>query len=586
MAYYTATGNPPAATKGLSALLRNEFLLIQQAFAALGVPGSSALGTPFKWSTSTTMGDPGAGYLRVNNATLASATAAAIDLLNSNGVNVSAMLALMGTSTNPTKALLRLTKLSDTTQWVLYTVSALTSPGGYQNPTIAYVSGSATFLADDDIQVEIAIVGNKGDQGVQGINGNALTHETRTANTKLTVADCGKLIEITSGTFAQTIDPKSTFVSSGATGTLIYWNSGTGVVTFTPDTALPDLIDSNTTRVIYSGEMILLAPKGTGWTAIVLRPFVRTDTAAGSWQPEPGYAGWWIDADGSGTGGASGGGAGSGRGVNTNSGSGGSGGGGGNSGQNGQHGMQFVPAIKLAAKITGAGRGTIPYAPGAGGPGGASAAGGAGALSGAGGNPGTVGNLGTAGNATTFGTTNDAYYMSVGGGLVGNTAADDPRGQAGNAGNNSQAGGAPGQTDTAATTAAALPDINGVIKGPTENPITSAVAGVTQSSVAPGTNGGRGSDPSRNYYNGPGDVAGLGATNAPGGVGTATIGAGVPTTPATPPQAPPGCGGYGGGGGGGSAGVGAGGPSATAAGGNSAPGGLGGPGQISIRGVR
>lgn len=175
-AYYTATGNPPAATKGLSALLRAEFLLIQTAFATMGVPGSSALGAPFKWSTSTAASDPGAGYLRLNNATFASATAAYIDLTNSNGSDVTAMLDLMGTSTNPTKALLRLTKLSDTTKWLLFSVTALASPGGYKTATIAYVSGTATFAADDDIQLEIAIVGDKGNTGAAGTNGvNATT---------------------------------------------------------------------------------------------------------------------------------------------------------------------------------------------------------------------------------------------------------------------------------------------------------------------------------------------------------------------------------------------------------------------------
>ncbi len=403
----------------------------------------------------------------------------------------------------------------------------------------------------------------------------------RTSNTIITNADIGKRFVITSGTFAQTIAAVSTLQADFFVDV---FNFGTGVVTFTPSAALPDFINGNTTRVMYTGEEVRISLVSGVLSARVLRGFTLVDTAAGAWQPESGYAGWWVDADGSGSGGASGGSGGSGSGSSaSSSGKGGTGGGGGANGGSGQRARQWIDAARLAAKITGAGRGTIAYAPGAGGTGGAGRTGGIGATSGNQGNDGVVGLDGAAGNPTTFGTTNDSYYLTAAGG---NARSGGTSGGGGAGQRNGNAASA-GPTPTIAALTAAGPDIQMVFKTPSELTASSAAASAATAvaTPSPGSDGGRGGSHSLGPNVGAGDVT-SGATAAPGGVGSLTVGAATPATPATPPQAPAGCGGYGSGGGGGSCGVGvAGSNSATQNAGNSPAGGLGGPGQIRVRAV-
>lgn len=422
------------------------------------------------------------------------------------------------------------------------------------------------------------VAGTNGTNGTNGLS-NVFEYEGRAtgADVPLTAADAGKLVDITSGTFTQTIALKSTFTSNGDTSTLIYANSGSGIVTFTP--TAPDTIDGNTTRKVYPNEAFILAPASGGWTAIVVRPMHLLDTAAGTWQPEPGYAGWWSDAAGSGSGGGGGGSGGSGSGTNSsNGGGGGAGGGGGGAGSSGQVARQFIDAARLAARITA--RSPISYAPGAGGAGGAGRAGAPGATSGTSGNTvvsGTgTGATGSSGNSTTFGLSTESWY-SVGQGGVGGGVGGGP-----SSGSGGNTGGIAGTATLTAQRAGEAPDAYMVSRGATLAGSSGAAGTNSLSGSAAGKDGGAGGS-CAGPLTGSGDAT-SGATAAPGGVGSAVVGV-KPATPATPAAAPMACGGYGGGGGAGSAGVGGGAAAATGAGGDGGTGGTGGAGFIRIRGV-
>lgn len=116
-------------------------------------------------------------------------------------------------------------------------------------------------------------------QAITGLAKSKIVRSERTANTALSVADNGKWIDITSGTFAQT------FLAPAALGAG-WWcylrNSGTGDITIPAS-------DGRTNWIMYPGEMRLLQCDGTALWSIVLNAFYKVFTASGNFIKPPGY---------------------------------------------------------------------------------------------------------------------------------------------------------------------------------------------------------------------------------------------------------------------------------------------------------
>lgn len=111
-----------------------------------------------------------------------------------------------------------------------------------------------------------------------------LKRSARTSDTTLISGDTGYLIDITSGTFAQTFDP----VASLGDGWFIYIrNSGTGDITLDPDSS--ETIDGVTAYIMYPNEVRIVQCDGTTLRSIVLQGFNRTYTVSGSFVKPPGY---------------------------------------------------------------------------------------------------------------------------------------------------------------------------------------------------------------------------------------------------------------------------------------------------------
>lgn len=109
----------------------------------------------------------------------------------------------------------------------------------------------------------------------------------RTSNTALVDADCGKWIDITSGSFTQT------FGSRTAGWWCILGNSGTGDIGLTTDGVTYSMYPQEKRYVIYDG---------TNDYTILINAYYRTFTGSGTWTKAPGYR--FHDGEVDGTGGS------------------------------------------------------------------------------------------------------------------------------------------------------------------------------------------------------------------------------------------------------------------------------------------
>ena len=160
-------------------------------------------------------------------------------------------------------------KIWDGSAWVAAALSSVSASGVGVAP-----SGP---LTDTDVQSALSTLA-EGSLVFQG-------RSARSSNTALVASDCGKLIDITSGTFTQTFTAAATL---GPNWFCYIRNSGTGDITLDPNAS--ELIDGRTSYIMYPGETRLVTCDGTGFYTIVLTGYYRTFTATGTWVKPPGYA--------------------------------------------------------------------------------------------------------------------------------------------------------------------------------------------------------------------------------------------------------------------------------------------------------
>jgi hypothetical protein len=137
-----------------------------------GVTGTDGGGpncTLFRFSTTTTDADPGAGRVRLNNATQASATQAYIDNLNDNSIDVSTFLLTLGKAGST----LYLQDQSDASKFHLFSVDAdaVDATGYVRFPTISIIDSGSDLSNNAKIIVCISNVGATGPTGSAGATG-------------------------------------------------------------------------------------------------------------------------------------------------------------------------------------------------------------------------------------------------------------------------------------------------------------------------------------------------------------------------------------------------------------------------------
>jgi hypothetical protein len=129
-------------------------------------PGTSL---PYTFSTTTTDSDPGSGIVRFNNATQNAATEIYIDDEDSDGTNVSGVIALLAGGNNPSSVLgyVTIRKEFAPENFITMKITTLTSASGYTKlvGTVEASSGATPFSDTDNLYFSIDVSGDKGDPG-------------------------------------------------------------------------------------------------------------------------------------------------------------------------------------------------------------------------------------------------------------------------------------------------------------------------------------------------------------------------------------------------------------------------------------
>ena len=165
--------------------------LVAVATAAITNAETGAITISYAFDTATADVDPGAGVLRLNNATQNASTAIRADLLDRLGGDRTSILDTFDDSTSTVKGQIELIKRDDATKWLSFGVSAVATPAGYRNISVANVGFSAIspFISGDVILLRFTRTGDKGDTGADA----SVAVATHAAANKATPVDADEI---------------------------------------------------------------------------------------------------------------------------------------------------------------------------------------------------------------------------------------------------------------------------------------------------------------------------------------------------------------------------------------------------------
>ena len=212
---------------GAGTLANNDKVFIS--FVASGEDGAIP-GYYYKFDTGTSDADPGAGEIRFNNGTYASATAIYIDDADANGVTTSTDVLTWDDSDSTIRGHLHIVDINDSSTYARFNITgASTDASGYNKLAVTHVASNNTFSADDELSVHFSRSGNAGTAASIAVN--TVTANTVSAGGSATaaVANAGSS---SAANFNFTFGlPTGATGATGASGTnsqlSMTWNSST-----------------------------------------------------------------------------------------------------------------------------------------------------------------------------------------------------------------------------------------------------------------------------------------------------------------------------------------------------------------------
>jgi len=159
-----AAGSTATGKAGTSASVANSGTSSAAIFD-FAIPRGADAGMRYSFETSTSMAAPASGGVRLNNASLASVTAIAVNAVDAGGVDVSDFVATWDDSTNAVKGYVEVRKEGSGATLGLYSVASVTDNSTWLQLAVTYVSGSGSFTAADSLYLTPYRTGNKGADG-------------------------------------------------------------------------------------------------------------------------------------------------------------------------------------------------------------------------------------------------------------------------------------------------------------------------------------------------------------------------------------------------------------------------------------
>ncbi len=175
----------------------------QAGIATAAAAGLTAVANAYQYSTTITMADPGTGFLRLNNATIASATALAISVLSGDSGNPSLRNYINtwddSTTTGAYGYVVLRKSGSPGTYAVFLITSVVTDNTTWQQMTLSFIGSSGAFANNDTFYLEFK---RTGDKGATGGGGDCSTNTASSVDSEIALfsSTTGKIIKRATGT--------------------------------------------------------------------------------------------------------------------------------------------------------------------------------------------------------------------------------------------------------------------------------------------------------------------------------------------------------------------------------------------------
>lgn len=231
------------------------------------IPRGADAGMRYAFESSTSMAAPASGGIRLNNASLASVTAIAVNSTNSDAVDVSDFVATWDDSTNTVKGYVQVRKEGSGAVLGLYQLTSVTDNTSWLQLAVTYVSGSGSLTAADPVYLVPYRVGNAGTNGTVAISGTPTVNQFANWTDATTI----KGTSITglvkgNGASAPTAATAGTdYLDKGTTSLLTagYTATSYSLGTVTTGTVTPNAANGNFQHLTANGAFTLAPPSAT-----------------------------------------------------------------------------------------------------------------------------------------------------------------------------------------------------------------------------------------------------------------------------------------------------------------------------------